>query len=78
MNAKVINTSRIQSRREAAIHVHIGMQIKRARGGIAPQMVLQAPQVAVQCLAGEPAGKRLHLHKGALHAASNVDKYTTQ
>lgn len=32
MNAKIANLARSQARREAAIHVHIGMQIKRARG----------------------------------------------
>lgn len=32
MTSKVVNISRIQARREAAIHVHLGMQIKRARG----------------------------------------------
>ena len=32
MNAKVHSIARTQARREAAIHVHIGMQIKRARG----------------------------------------------
>lgn len=32
MNAKIVNPARSQARREAAIHVHIGMQIKRARG----------------------------------------------
>ena len=32
MPSKIANISRSQLRREAAIHVHIGMQIKRARG----------------------------------------------
>lgn len=62
MNSKVFNASRIQSRREAAIHVHIGMQIKRARGaaGLSEQALAGKLGVAVPRLqAIEDGSERL-------------------
>lgn len=59
MTAKVSNIVRTQARREAAIHVHIGMQIKRARG---------AAGLSEQALAsklGLPAARLAAIEEGA-------------
>lgn len=58
MNAKVSNISRTQARREAAIHVHIGMQIKRARGaaGLSEQAVASKLDLPVARLAAIEEG----------------------
>ncbi len=53
MISKVSNISRTQARREAAIHVHIGMQIKRARGaaGLSEQALASKLDLPVARLA---------------------------
>jgi len=58
MNSKVINIPRTQARREAAIHVHIGMQIKRARGaaGLSEQTLASKLDLPVARLAAIEEG----------------------